>query len=123
MKEVLNNIIKFITSKRVKKVFAREFLILFFGIILASIYSLYTESLDPECWRLNPYSVGNSKKDLSAEIYEQCLNSKDYIKYNNLKSFEESYYFILIFLFYGARILYQFFRFVRWCFRIVFFDK
>ena len=63
------------------------------------------------------------KKDLPVEIYEQCLNSKDYIKYNNWKRFEEAYYFILIFLFYGTRILYQFYRFVRWCFRVVFFDK
>ena len=94
MKKVLDRIIKFITSKRVKKFFAREFLILLFGITTWAGTSLYVNSFEPS------------------------RNSnwwKDFVAF-------EFWIYILLLL-YGTRILYLFFRFVGWCFRIVFLEN
>jgi len=94
MKEVLNKIIKFITSKGVKKFFAQEFLILFFGSLFWALSSIIAGSLEPS------------------------LNIK---RWQDFIAFE--LWAWLLVLLYGTRIFYLIFRFVRWCFRVVFFDK
>jgi len=81
MKEVLNKIIKFITSKGVKKFFAREVLILLLGLVVFLILTNYYSQVDEEPW-----------------LYP-------------------------LLLLYVTRLLYLLYRFVRWCFRVVFFDK
>ena len=94
MKEVLNKIIKFITSKRVKKFFAREFLILFFGALIWGVSSIYVNTL------------------------EQSLNND---RWQDFVAYEFPAW--LLILLYGTRVLYLLFRFIKLCFRIVFFDK
>jgi len=116
LKEVLNKIIKFITSKGVKKFFAREFLILLLGVILFLGFKLlyinpaYNAIEFPDCM------------EFTGKDFLDCMQ-QELPERVSLRYVEEDFAALILILLYGTRILYQFFRFIKWCFRVVFFDK
>lgn len=122
MKELLNSIIEFITSKRVKKFFAREFLILLLGTTIFFGYDIfYTQpavnnvpEVEKRCYLFE-----------ETEYYEPCIKNREEYYETRRNLFDKQNYLggVLLIILYGMRILYQFFRFIGWCFRIVFFDK
>ena len=116
MKEVLDKIIKFITSKGVKKFFAREFLILLLGVILlAGFEFLY---INPA---LNAIEFPDCM-EFSGKAFLDCMQ-QEIPERVSLRALRDASGIFLLILLYGTRILYQFFRFVKLCFRIVFLDK